>query len=145
MFDDDEKADLQSAQIRPASQRQAPFNWKTLTVPELIRYRDEITACLPPLNLKEMNLEEEMLLQFHNLRALQASVLENEEEPLNQRVQVNNSLQGVINKLLEQQEATYTQERFKRVENLLIQSLNKLPEGVAAEFLEQYEKLLKAR
>lgn len=118
------------------------LNWGIYTIIELIRFRDEITKLLPPLTLKEMNLEEEMLLQYHSLRALQNDVLEDTQIALNQRAQVANAVANQLSKLADAQEKVYTQERFKAIESLMIRSLLRLPEETAADFLSQYEKLL---
>jgi len=139
MFDEAQKMDLQGEEKAP---KPAPFNWSMLTVQELVQFRDEITRTLPPLSLKEMNLEEEMLLQFHSLRALQNQVLDDDDLPLNQRAQVANACASTLAQLLSLQEKVYTQERFKRIENLLIRNLTKLPEEQAAAFLDDYEKII---
>ena len=138
MFDDSQKADFQA----PEEPKPAPFNWAMLTVPELVKFRDEITAVLPPLSIKEMDLEQQMLLQFHSLRALQNQVLEDEQIPLNQRTQLANAGASSLAQLLAYQEKVYTQERFKRIENLLIKNLNKLPQEQAEAFLLDYEKII---
>jgi len=141
MFDDAKKLDLQE----PDKPAPAPFNWALLTVQELVQFRDEITRALPPLSIKEMNLEEEMLLQFHSLRALQNQVLDVDELPLNQRAQVANACAGSLAQLLSLQEKVYTQERFKRIENLLIRNLSRLPEEQAGAFLNDYEKIIASK
>lgn len=140
MFTDDQPAEL-SRRSSPSSG--APFNWKALPVDLLIQYRDEITAHLPPLALKDINLEEELLLQFHAIRQLQTTVLNDETLPLNQRAQVANSVTNILNKLTELQGEAYNQERFKAIELALIRSLRTLPEDVAKDFIEQYEEVVK--
>lgn len=120
----------------------APFNWKSLPIDLLILYRDQITRELPPLALKDMNMEEELLLQFHNLRALQNQVLNDDTLPLNQRAQVANSVANVLENLTSRQEKIYSSERFKLIENLLIRHLNLLPEATAEAFIVEYERIL---
>jgi len=120
----------------------APFNWSSLPTDLLIKYRDEITQQLPALELSKINLEEELLLQFHTIRTLQKDVIDDGDVPVNQRAQVANAVASSLNKLAEMQMGVYTAERFKNVENLLIRVLSKLPEESAAAFLTEYEKLL---
>ena len=140
MFDDE----IQTPELNRKNTNSAPFNWASLPLELLIQYRDEITRHLPPLTLKDLNLEEEMLLQFHALRALQNGVLNDEEFPLNQRAQVANSVASSLGRLAELQESLYSSERFKMIENLLIRTLNVLGEEVAGEFLSEYRtKVLK--
>lgn len=125
------------------AERKAPYNWSLLTVAELVRFRDEISRTLPPTELSKLNLEEETLLQFHTLRELQAAVMDEKEVPVNQRAQVANSVGSILKSLGDQQITLYSSERFKDVENLLIRSLTKLPEDVARDFINDYEKILR--
>lgn len=124
-------------QGRPTKQ-----NWAILSVAELIRFRDEITKALPPIELSKINLEEEVLMQFHALRELQNTVMEDEEVPVNQRAQVANTVGATLKTLGDQQIALYSSERFKQIENALIRQLDKLPEELAAAFLDDYAKVL---
>ena len=119
-----------------------PFTWDALPIDLLLKYRDEINTRLPPTELSKMNMEEEMLLQYHTIRTLQSEVLNDDSIPPNQRAQVANAVTSSLNKLSELQEQLYTTERYKAVENLLIKCLGKLPEAVAMEFLDGYEKIL---
>lgn len=143
MFSEDSERDLGGGQ-HPEKRKPPPFNWKANSVGDLIAWRDQITECLPPLSINEMNLEEEMLLQFHSLRQLQNDVMNDDSLPLNQRAQVANATTNSLEKLMTRQQDIYTSERFKAVERLLIRSLSKLPEDLAAKFLESYEKILEA-
>lgn len=120
----------------------APFVWSALPVSLLVKYRDDILKCLPPTELDKFNMEQELLLQFHCIRELQNDVISDETIPVNQRAQVANSVASVLNKIAEMQVEVYTSERFKNIENLLVRTLNKLPENLAAEFLTEYEKVI---
>lgn len=122
--------------------RTAPFNWAIYTVAELIRFRDQIDKHLPPLELKALNLEEQVLLQYHALRELQGTVMEDDEVPVNQRAQVANTVAATLKTLGDQQMALYNSERFKDIETLLVRCLTQLPEEQAAEFIDSYEKIL---
>lgn len=119
-----------------------PYNWKILSVAELIRFRDEITATLPPTSLADMNLEEEMLLQYHSLRAVQNEVLHDPDVPVNQQAQISNSVSQVLTKLAEKQQEIYTSERLKRIESILIEAVQSLPTEVSEAFLTKYEEML---
>lgn len=140
MFDEAKKQSLAQGQS-PSHSRMV---FRGLPVDDLIRYHDEIRALLPPLNLSEMNLEEEMLLQYHALRAVQNNVLSNDEVAVNQQAQMANSVGSLLARLAELQVSVYTSERFKRIENLLIRSMRQLPEDRALAFLDEYEKSLKS-
>lgn len=120
----------------------APFVWSALPVSLLVKYRDEILQNLPPTELDKFNMEQELLLQYHCVRELQNDVISDETIPVNQRAQVANSVASVLNKIAELQVGVYTSERFKNIENLMVRTLSKLPEDLAAEFIDQYEKMI---
>jgi len=121
----------------------AGLKWSAMPVEMLVKYRDEITQALPPLALSKMNLEEEMLLQYHVLRSVQGRVMDDDDVPVNQRAQIANTVGASLAKLADLQVTLYNSERYKMVENLLIRTLNRLPEKAAATFLTEYEKILK--
>ena len=127
--------------LGPSTER-APFVWSALPVSLLVKYRDEILKNLPPTELDKFNMEQELLLQYHCVRELQNDVISDETIPVNQRAQVANAVASVLNKIAELQVEVYTSERFKNIENLLVRTLSKLPEDLAAEFLDQYELLI---
>lgn len=120
----------------------SPFRWSALPLETLLRYLDEIRQVLPATTLLDMNMEEELILQFQAVRTLQNTILDDESVPANQKAQVANSVASVLGSIADLQNKVYSSERFKRIETLLIRHLNKLPEDVAAAFLEDYESLL---
>jgi hypothetical protein len=114
-----------------------------MSIASLIELRDQVTAKLPPLKLSEMNLEEEVMLQYLTIRELQTETINDDDVPVNQRAQVANSVTASLNKLTELQERLRPTERHKAIENTLIRCLSKLPEETASEFLDEYEKVLR--
>lgn len=120
----------------------SPFRWSALPLETLLRYLDEIRQVLPATTLLDMNMEEELILQFQAVRTLQNTILDDESVPANQKAQVANSVASVLGSIADLQNKVYSSERFKRIETLLIRHLNKLPEDVAAAFLEDYEQMI---
>lgn len=120
----------------------SPFRWSALPLETLLRYLDEIRQVLPATTLLDMNMEEELILQFQAVRTLQNTILDDLSVPANQKAQVANSVASVLGSIADLQNKVYSSERFKRIETLLIRHLNKLPEDVAAAFLEDYEQLV---
>jgi len=118
------------------------FSWSALPLETLLRYLDEIRQVLPATTLLDMNMEEELILQFQAVRTLQNTILDDISVPANQKAQVANSVASVLGSIADLQNKVYSSERFKRIETLLIRHLNKLPEDVAAAFLEDYEQLV---
>jgi hypothetical protein len=120
----------------------APFNWAKASEQQLLTWYDEIRAHIPAFRLANLNVEEELLLQFHHLRLLQKDAFSDKDVPTNQRTQVGNAVAAALVQISKLQLEMYSSERFKAIELLLIRTLNKLPEDVAAFFLEEYEKIL---
>ena len=137
MFDDSKTISFNDTQVTSPK-----FHWSAMPLETLLRCMDEIRAVLPPTNLSKMNMEEEMILQYRAIRELQNSVLDDDSIPANQRAQVANAVAASLNKLADLQKDIYMSERFKLIENLLIRTLGKLPEDLAASFLDEYEKIL---
>jgi hypothetical protein len=139
MFDENKRQSLNTNEGAAPGGR---FVFKGLPITDLVKYHDEIRALLPPLTLKEIDLEGELLMQFHATRSVQNEVFQDDEVPVNQRAQIANTVGTTLNRLAELQTSIYTSERFKRIENLLVRTLKALPEDQALKFLESYEKIL---
>lgn len=142
MYDPEKSKRIGKTKDDPAPASVAPFNWKALPMEDLIRFRDEITACLPPLTLRDMDMEQELLLQYHALRALQNDVISDSETAVNQKAQVANSVSATLAKIADLQETLYDSERLKRIEKILISCLDQLPIPVSEAFLTKYEEEL---
>ena len=110
-------------------------------VEELLNLRAEIDRLLPSTKLKEMDLEKELVLQYHKVVALQTRVLEDDRTPANQLAQVSNAVAGTLQNLVSMQSKFHTSERFKELENLMIKHMKTLPKEVAEAFLDDYESL----
>lgn len=94
--------------------------------------------------LEDLNMEQELVKQYNAVRHLQDEVMMDPETPANQKAQVANSVASTIKMLVETQEKYYSQERFKRIESLLIRTLKTWPQEQAAEFIDEYAKVLSA-
>lgn len=111
------------------------------SVEEMLNLRAEIDRLLPSTKLKEMDLEKELVLQYHKVVALQTRVLEDDRTPANQLAQVSNAVAGTLQQLVTMQAKFHTSERFKELENLMIKHMRTLPKEVAEAFLDDYESL----
>lgn len=119
------------------------FRLNLLTTEELLRLHAQVVVRLPPTELSKMDLEKELLLQYHSVCALQAAINEDPAGiPFNQRAQVANTVSSVLKSLIDLQDVVYPQERFKAVESVLIRVLCKLPEKAAAMFIKEYEEVM---
>ena len=139
MIDESKVKNLSSGSNSPGS---ATFQWAHMPQETLLQCLDEIKAVLNSTSLVEMNMEEELVLQYRAVKALQGRVIDDLETPANQRAQVANAVASSLARLADLQMTIYTSERFKRIETLLIRHLRKLPEDMAAQFLDDYEELL---
>ena len=115
---------------------------KQLTLPELLRLREEIDKLLPPLSIAEMNLEQEMVLQYHTLRTVQNDIMDDEEIPLNQRAQLASTCSAQLARLMQLQQEIFTSERIKAMERVLTKLLKAWDKDQAEKFLAEYEKAL---
>lgn len=114
-----------------------------MTEAELLRLRAKVDALLPMTQLSDVNLERELMLQFRVAQNLQTDITNDREIPANQKAQVMNSVASTLQSLVKMQIEYYTPERLKRIELILIDMLNKMPEDQTREFFEKYERLLR--
>lgn len=112
--------------------------YANLSQAELLAAREEIDELLTETKLKEVNLSKELLLQLKKAKLLQKNTEEDEDVPANQRAQVQNSLGTVLINLAKHQQATYTAERFKKLETAVIKCLKTLTKEQQDEFFKLY-------
>jgi len=115
----------------------------TLNEVELIQLRAEIDKMLPTKALVDLNLERELVLQLITVQNLQHTTLSDENVPANQQAQTANTVAAALATLSKLQAEVYTSERVKRLEQILIESLNTLPKEAQETFLDLYEERLK--
>lgn len=108
---------------------------------ELLTLRAMIDARLPARALKDMNLEEELVVQYMTAKALQTSVLNGNEEA-NKKAQTLNACATALQQLIKMQAEYHTAERLKNIETKLIRALERLPREPLVEFFAWYESEL---
>lgn len=108
---------------------------------ELLILRNKIDARLPPMQMASMNLEEEVVLQFMTVKALQADTLAGNNES-NQKAAVVNACASALKALVNMQVEIHTAERFKKIENLMVRYIKRLPKDTAEQFLKDYSNLV---
>ena len=117
-------------------------NLDGMSITELLELRTRVEQKLPAKSLSGLNLEHELVLQVLALQQLQQRVISNEETPVNQVSQVANSLSAALTSLVKLQADVYSSERFKRLEQILISSLQGLPTEPQETFLKAYAAML---
>ncbi len=100
-----------------------------------------ITDLLPVTSLRDMNLEQELVIQYQNLKNLQSRTLEDPDVAPNQKAQVANSVGATLQSLAKMQGEMYSAERFKQIEMALITLLNTWPRETTVGFFAQYEAI----
>lgn len=110
-----------------------------MSLPQLLDLRNQINLRLPARNLAGVDLEGELVLQMAATQTLQSSVLESETTPANQKAQVANAVASILGQLVKLQMEIYTSERLKKVEAVLIQTLEHLNTEDQERFFEIYE------
>jgi len=113
-----------------------------MAVADLLSLRARVDALLPARALKDLDIESELVLQLAAAQQLQNEVLQSDEVPANQQAQVLNSVSSVIGQIVKMQQDLYTTERLKKVERVLIDVLQTLPQETVAEFMNAYETAL---
>lgn len=108
-------------------------------------------ADLPPTKkptqaatLKDLDLDKELLEQYHNAKQLFTDVQYEEGIPLNQKSQITNTITSILQAIIKMQQDLYNIEKIKLIENVLIETL-KDHETLRDAFLEKYEQALRAK
>lgn len=112
-----------------------------MTVDDLLELRAAVYEKLPQKSLNDLDMAQESVLQLLTLQKLQRDVADDNDVPANQRAQVGNSVTSMISNLVKMQESVYSSERFKKIEQALMQCIKNLPEDTQREFIERYEKI----
>lgn len=116
---------------------------ETLSLLELLEWRAAIDKLLPARQLSDLDLEEEVLLQYAQTKRLYVEVAQDSKTPANQKAQVANSCTTILDQLIKMQRRLYAAERVKSMESALIKTLRELGDDkIYARFFEIYEKAL---
>lgn len=135
------KAPTPSVEDAPKKEPRKAFDVSLLSQSELLTLRARIDERLPPMHLSEMNLENELVLQYHTVKALQTDTMEDPVVEPNKKATVSNACASALGAIIKMQTDLHNAERFKAVEGLMIRALKTLPKDVMDKFLDDYEKL----
>lgn len=113
----------------------------SIPVADRIDLYEAIKGALPPHKLQDLDLAEELVLQFMRVKELQVKTISDRFTKANQKAQVANSVAAILAQLTKLQTELHTAERFKTLENMMIRHLRKLPLNVVEEFMNDYEQL----
>lgn len=137
--------DLPGAASAEPKQKPTPpssvfFDLSGLPVDQLLELRARIDQALPARALKDLDLEQELVVQLLSTQELQRKAL-SEDTPANQLAQVSNTVQAALQTLVKLQNDVYKSERLKKIEGALLQAIENLPMKEKDAFLTAYEAL----
>lgn len=94
------------------------------------------------VEISNINLTEELGLQYRQGQALLAEIMVDKSVPANQKAQMQNSIRATLESIIRQQEIVYSAERLKRFETAFHKVLEKLSPESKALYFELYEEYL---
>lgn len=109
---------------------------------ELRRLRAEIDRLLPAEGVKGLDLEDELVQQYHKTKDLMDSTLRSDAPP-NQMAQVCNSVVTILAQLVKLQEDLKREQTMKIMESVLVEVIKTLPDATKDEFFAEYERAAK--
>lgn len=111
-----------------------------MSLDELLALRSEIDTLLPTVSLKDFNAQEEVLLQYHRIKALQAEVAVDQDTPTNQKAQVANTVARLLSDIIGMRNELYNTEQCRLMEAALAKALRGQTEDFRTAFFEAYKK-----
>lgn len=115
------------------------FDLTQQTPDQLLALRTDIDGLLPVKHLKDLNLQQELVLQLLSIQRLQNDAIADEDVPSNQKAQVAGHVASALATLGKLQVEVYNSERLKKIEAVLIEVLKTLPTEAQEAFLTGYE------
>ena len=108
---------------------------------ELLSLRSRIDDRLN-IELKHVNLTEELGLQYRAGKLLLDQTQGDESVPANQKAQVSNSVSAMLSSIVKMQETVYSIDRLKRYEAAFLKSVETLPKENKEAFFDLYGEFL---
>lgn len=121
--------------------KEAVLDIESMEIGELLALRDKIDAKLPSTSLRDIDVEQEVLLQYYRVKALQDKTATADDVPTNQRAQVANTVANTLKEIVKMRSEVYNTEQFRKMEAALAKALRTMPEEAQNVFYETYEKV----
>lgn len=114
----------------------------TLSLVELYSLRQEVDAKLPAKSLMDMNLEEELVLQYQLGKAVQQEVFDDTvfKMPQKDKAQLLKMTTVTLESLIKLQNSVYNSERIKALELALGYAFKGVDKAVIAAFYAKYKE-----
>lgn len=129
--------------LKPVEKATSGIDIAKMGLEELLALKEQIEALLPPSQLTDLDLEREIVMQYHRAKTLLTLVAADAATPANQKAQVANSCAAALESLVKMQTKLYSAERQKAIEQILIRTLKTLPTAAQEQFFADYELLHK--
>lgn len=94
------------------------------------------------VEIRQINLTEELGLQYRAGKLLLEETQNDPEVPANQKAQVFNSVNSMLASIVKMQESIYSMERLKRYETAFLKALETLPKEGKEAFFDLYGTFL---
>lgn len=117
---------------------------ETMSEVDLQELRHQVDLRLQ-LDLGNLDLAEELGLQFRQGKALLHEVQIDKDTPNSQKAQVFNSVRSMLSDIVKQQESVWGMERLKKIEIAIVKALSgdDVPADVRVRFFDIYGEYLK--
>ncbi len=112
-----------------------------IPVADLIDLYEGIKSALPAHKLQDIDLAQELVLQFMRVKELQSDTLSSSRSKGSDKTSAANAVATMLAHLTRLQTELHTAERYKALETIMIRQFKKLPADVVEEFINEYEQL----
>lgn len=117
------------------------FKLSSMAQGDLIDLRSQLDAHLK-LKLEDLDLAEELALQFKQAKALYNETMNDDEVAPNQKAQVLNTITSIIASITKAQAELYNAERLKKLEAATLKALKSLPKTSQEDFFTLYSEYI---
>ena len=108
------------------------------SVSDLLRLRDRINAKLPPADIENLSLSDELVRTFQKASGLLDEALEDDETNLSQKSAMVNSINAILKSLTSMQAELFNVDRQQKLEAALVSALREFP-SLEQSFFDHYE------
>lgn len=117
------------------------FRLGSMQQDDLLDLREQLDNHLK-LKLEDIDLAEELALQFRQAKSLYNNTINDDSVAPNQKSQVLNTITSIIATITKAQADLYNAERLKRLESATLKALKSLPKESQEAFFTLYEEYL---
>jgi hypothetical protein len=109
---------------------------------ELLELRSQIDTMLGLGSLADLDIGQEIVLQYRTLKILQHEALKDDEAPHGQKAQASMTVSRMLSELAKSRQLLYGAERIKQIELMTIEAIKECPDDAKEAFFERLERYL---